>query len=150
MTDIKTPQLTERQKRFVNELDECGSQAEAARRAGYSERTAKEIASENLTKPNVKAALQAKRAERAANSEERRAYWVSHLESLAAGAERESDQLRAVEMLMRAEGWNEPEKTETTTYSGSFLADLDLDQDESPQIAVDPGPKSSENKGLAH
>jgi phage terminase small subunit len=45
--------LTERQERFCKEyiIDLNGTQA--AIRAGYSEKTAKEISSENLTKPNI-------------------------------------------------------------------------------------------------
>lgn len=50
--------LTPKQQRFVDEylIDLNGTQA--AIRAGYSEKTATEIASENLTKPNVIAAVQ--------------------------------------------------------------------------------------------
>lgn len=45
--------LTDKQERFCQEylIDLNGTQA--AIRAGYSENTAKEIASENLTKPNI-------------------------------------------------------------------------------------------------
>jgi len=50
-------QLTERQGRFVNEYVDCGNGAEAARRAGYSEYSAKEIASRELTKANIQAAI---------------------------------------------------------------------------------------------
>lgn len=46
--------LTEKQKRFADYYIESGNGAESAIRAGYSEKTAKEIASENLTKPNIK------------------------------------------------------------------------------------------------
>lgn len=45
--------LTPKQKKFADEYIECGNAAEAARRAGYSDAAAKEIGSENLTKPNV-------------------------------------------------------------------------------------------------
>ena len=50
--------LTPRQQRFVEEYlsDFCG--AAAARRAGYSETTAKEIAYEHLTKPHIRDAIQ--------------------------------------------------------------------------------------------
>lgn len=65
-------------------------------------------------------------------SEERRARWIAHLEHLAAGAEKESDQLRAVEQLFKAEGWSAPEKQEVTSFSGTFLADLDLEEDAEP------------------
>jgi len=46
--------LTEKQKRFADYYIELGNATEAAIRAGYSKKTAKEIASENLTKPNIK------------------------------------------------------------------------------------------------
>lgn len=46
--------LTEKQKKFADEylIDLNGTQA--AIRAGYSENTARQIASENLSKPNIK------------------------------------------------------------------------------------------------
>jgi len=57
--------LTAKQQRFVDEylIDLNGTQA--AIRAGYSEKTAKAIASENLTKPDVIAAVQSAQAARA-------------------------------------------------------------------------------------
>lgn len=51
--------LTEKQKRFVDEYLIDLNAAQAAIRAGYSEHTAKEIGCENLTKPNVAAAVKA-------------------------------------------------------------------------------------------
>lgn len=50
--------LTDKQKLFCQEYLIDLNGAQAAIRAGYSEKTAKEIASENLTKPNVSAYLQ--------------------------------------------------------------------------------------------
>lgn len=49
--------LTMKQQRFVDEFIVSGNAAEAARRAGYSERTARQIAAENLSKPDIKAAI---------------------------------------------------------------------------------------------
>jgi len=51
--------LTEKQKQFCHEYVIDFNGAQAAIRAGYSEDTAKEIASENLTKPNVNAYVKA-------------------------------------------------------------------------------------------
>lgn len=45
--------LTPKQKAFADEYLKCGNAAEAARNAGYSERTAAVIGNENLKKPNV-------------------------------------------------------------------------------------------------
>ena len=59
--------LTPKQQRFVEEYLIDLNATQAAIRAGYSENTAKEIGSENLTKPNIAKAIaeaQAKREER--------------------------------------------------------------------------------------
>jgi len=50
-------ELTPKQKRFVQEYAIDFNGAQAAIRAGYSEKSAREIASEMLTKPNIKAAV---------------------------------------------------------------------------------------------
>lgn len=47
--------LRPKQKKFADEYIICGNATEAAIKAGYSERTAVVIGSENLTKPNIKA-----------------------------------------------------------------------------------------------
>lgn len=47
---MKEIKLTEKQERFIDYYIETGNATEAARRAGYSEKTAKQIGSENLTK----------------------------------------------------------------------------------------------------
>lgn len=47
---MKKRKLTEKQKRFIDYYIETGNATEAARRAGYSEKTAKQIGNENLTK----------------------------------------------------------------------------------------------------
>lgn len=50
---MKKRRLTEKQRRFCDYYIETGNATEAALRAGYSEKTARFIAAENLTKPNV-------------------------------------------------------------------------------------------------
>ena len=52
--------LTPRQSKFVEQYALCGNAAEAARKAGYSAKTARVIGPENLSKPAVKAALAAR------------------------------------------------------------------------------------------
>lgn len=52
--------LTEKQKRFVDFFIETGNKTEAAKRAGYSEKTAASIGDENLRKPAIKAAIEAR------------------------------------------------------------------------------------------
>jgi phage terminase small subunit len=46
--------LTLKQNKFVKEYIKTGNGAQSAIKAGYSEKTAKNIASENLTKPYIK------------------------------------------------------------------------------------------------
>ncbi len=55
MSKDKKSELTGKQKRFCEEYIFDFNGSRAARAAGYSEDTAAEIASENLTKPNIKA-----------------------------------------------------------------------------------------------
>lgn len=55
--------LTPKQKAFADAYIETGNQTEAARRAGYSEKCAKQVASENMTKPDVSAYIKSRMAE---------------------------------------------------------------------------------------
>lgn len=48
-----TPKLTPKQKKFCEYYIQSGNAADAARKAGYSEKTANRIASENLSKPDI-------------------------------------------------------------------------------------------------
>lgn len=47
--------LTIKQQAFADYFIECGNATEAAIKAGYSKKTAKQIANENFTKPYLKA-----------------------------------------------------------------------------------------------
>lgn len=59
-----THKLTEKQTKFVDYYIETGGNAaEAARRAGYAEKTCRSIGQENLTKPDIKSAIDARLAE---------------------------------------------------------------------------------------
>ena len=56
--------LTRKQQIFVMEYLNCWNASEAARRAGYSEKTANSIGQENLTKPDIAAEIERLIAER--------------------------------------------------------------------------------------
>lgn len=47
--------LTPKQKAFADYYIECGNATEAAKKAGYSEKTARQIGTENLAKPSISA-----------------------------------------------------------------------------------------------
>lgn len=55
--------MTEKQKRFCDFYIETGNAKEVAIRAGYSEKTAKQIGQENLTKPDLRAYIDERLAE---------------------------------------------------------------------------------------
>jgi phage terminase small subunit len=61
--DIREKRLTKKQARFVKEFLKDMNGAAAARRAGYSEKTARTIANENLTKPDIRAAIESETAQ---------------------------------------------------------------------------------------
>ena len=61
--------LTIKQARFVDEYVVCGNAAAAARAAGYREKCARQVGFENLTKPYIQTALQARQQAHAARLE---------------------------------------------------------------------------------
>lgn len=71
--------LTARQKIFVDQYMVCRNGAEAARRAGYAERSARITASKLLTKGNIQAALWEKEADLARSTEISKATVVGEL-----------------------------------------------------------------------
>ena len=112
--------MNERQSRFVDHYIATANASEAARKAGYSERTARVIGQENLTKPAVKAAIKERlkemESERVATTQEA----LEHLTAVLRGEVqetivtpsgkkfvvpvRESDRLRAAENLLKVFG----------------------------------------------
>lgn len=72
--------LLPKQKAFVEHYAACGNATEAARRAGYSEGRARFVGCENLTKPNIQAALAAltekTASDRIATLIERQEFWT--------------------------------------------------------------------------
>lgn len=50
--------LTSKQKTFADEFLKCGNATEAAKRAGYSEQSARQMGTENLSKPSISSYIQ--------------------------------------------------------------------------------------------
>ena len=71
--------LTEKQKRFIDYYIETANATESAKRAGYSEKTAKNIGAENLTKLNffIQEKLQQLEDERIASANEVLQYFTA-------------------------------------------------------------------------
>lgn len=67
---VAEAQLRARQQAFVDAYVECLNAAEAARRAGYSARSARNIGWENLTKPDIRKEVDRRLAERRMSQDE--------------------------------------------------------------------------------
>jgi len=121
-----------RQQRFVEYYTETGNATRSAELAGYTHPNVQ--GPRLLVNVGVKASIEAIRANMSKESEDRRAKWVGQLEQLGRHSEKDSDRLRAIEQLFKAEGWVAPEKQEIVQFNGAFLADLDLDEEEVGEI----------------
>jgi phage terminase small subunit len=62
--------LSNKQRAFIEEYLTCWDATKSARNAGYSEKTARSIGCENLTKPYIKAAIEQRIAEKAMTADE--------------------------------------------------------------------------------
>lgn len=116
----KLPRLTKKQKDFAKAYLETGNGRQAALKAydTDSPNTAGALASENLTKPNIRAYLESK-AEKAAE----------FVYELAEGAENETVRLNASKDILDRSGFKVPEivppvSTNVTTYNVIFSAEV--------------------------
>lgn len=92
-------ELTSKQQKFCDEylVDLNGTQA--AIRAGYSEHTAKQIATENLSKPYLQEYLTGKKQEVQARTNITVDYVVNGIKDIAELGESETNRLRAFDLL---------------------------------------------------
>ena len=130
----KPKRLNVRQQKFVEAYVALGNATKAADIAGYKHPNVQ--AFRLLENISVKAEIEAIRANMSKDSEQRRVEWIDQLEQLGKLAEKDSDRLRAIEQLFKAEGWIAPEKQEIVQFNGSFLADLDLEEDEVVDLTI--------------
>lgn len=110
-----TKKLTLKQQRFVDEYIISGNATQAAIKAGYSKKTANRIATENLSKPVIKTAIDQRNAEIQSEKTMDMQEVMELLASIARGetteetvtnkgdvietATRNSDKLRALELI---------------------------------------------------
>jgi len=135
--------LNFRQERFVMEYVSTGNATRSAETAGYTHPNHQ--AFRLLLNNSVKAAITAKRNELMSDSEEKLASYVSQLEAESRDADQSGTRVRALELLIKVVGGFAPEKQEVTSYHGSFLADLDLDEADVDELLLE---TSKEIKGL--
>jgi phage terminase small subunit len=92
--------LTPKQAMFVKEYVKDLNAKQAAIRAGYSEKTAKEIGCENLTKPNVAEAVRLEMEKRTEAVEIEADFILKGIRDIAVnGEEQTKDRLKAYELL---------------------------------------------------
>jgi phage terminase small subunit len=121
-----------RQQKFVEYYTETGNATRSAELAGYTHPNVQ--GPRLLVNVGVKAAIEAIRTNMSKDSEDRRAEWIDQLEQLGKLADKDSDRLRAIEALFKAEGWLAAEKKEVVQFNGAFLADLDLEEPEIEEL----------------
>jgi len=127
--------LNFRQERFVMEYVATGNATRSAETAGYTHPNHQ--AFRLLLNNSVKAAITAKRNELMSDSEDKLASYVSQLEAESRDADQSGTRVRALELLIKVVGGFAPEKQEVTSYHGSFLADLDLDEADLDELLVE-------------
>ncbi|MFC2948547.1 terminase small subunit [Virgibacillus sediminis] len=115
--------LTEKQKRFCDYYIETGNAAEAARRAGYSTKTANRIATENLSKPVIQDYIKKRNreleSERTADMKEVREYWTAVMRN---NIEETKDRLKASEFIAKTNG----AFVDKVEHSGEVKSNVDL------------------------
>jgi phage terminase small subunit len=106
--------LNQRQQLFCDGLLTGMSQAEAYRRAGYSQTRAETEAAKLVRHPVISRYLATERQKTAASSRMDRTAVVDFLCRVVQGeTQADGNQLRAVELLNRICGWSEPEKVDS-------------------------------------
>ena len=128
-TQTKELRLTLRQERFVLEYIATGNATEAARLAGYANpnmHSARMMVNDRIVK-----AIETRRSVVVEDLEGKIARYVAALEREAEdGGNNESSRIRSLELLLKVAGGFAPTEQVHTTFSGGFLADIDLEEPE--------------------
>lgn len=125
--------LTLRQERFVLEYIATGNATEAARLAGYANpnmHSARMIANDRIA-----AEIEARRSVVVEDLEAKVARYVAALEKEAEDTgNNESSRIRSLELLLKVAGGFAPQEQVISTFSGGFLADIDLTEPDDLEI----------------
>lgn len=137
-----TKKLTLKQQRFVDEYIISGNATQAAIKAGYSKKTANRIATENLSKPVIKTAIDKRNAEIQSEKTMDMQEVMELLASIARGetteetvtnkgdvietATRNSDKLKALELIGKRFGaWTDKKEISGTLDIEIGMGDYD-------------------------
>ncbi len=121
--------LTEKQKIFCIKYLEYNNATRAAKEAGYSQKTAYSIGSENLNKPEIKEYIESKQGKWEELAEISPLRQLKLLIDIAyhKKKERTTDRLKALEIINKMLGFNDPDKlhiTKTSDLSGLTTEEL--------------------------
>lgn len=154
--------LTDKQRRFVDEYLVDLNATQAAIRSGYSERTARSVGSENLTKPDVAALIREKQAKVAEKAEWSAADRLAALKRISDASEKEDPRVAvsAIAEANKMQGSHAPaqhrlaganggpiQTVDVTKLKGMSNEELDLLERALVQIGIvdgDPGREGSE------
>ncbi len=109
----KEPKLTPKQSAFVDAYCSNGGNAtQACITAGYSVKTAQEMGAQNLSKLIIKNAIQLRQKPISEKFKVTREYLVEKLNNVIMDDVKDSVYIKAIEVLAKMTGLNEPEKIE--------------------------------------
>lgn len=109
--------ITQKQSRFISEYLVCGNASEAARRAGYRAKSARQMASENLSKPAILEEMRRRQNQISADFQIKREDVVRGLlEAIAMGREQQNPavMIGGCVQLAKLCGFFEPERVGVT------------------------------------
>ena len=107
------PKLTPKQSAFVDAYcSNGGNGKQACIDAGYSSKVAHVQSNENLNKPNVQKAIQLRQKPIAEKFKVTREYLVEKLNNVIMDDVKDSVYIKAIEVLAKMTGLNEPQKIE--------------------------------------
>lgn len=123
-------ELTDKQKRFCEEylVDMNGTQA--AIRAGYSEKTANVIASENLTKPYINEYIKKMQEEARDRNKITVDFVINGIKDIALLGEHENNRLKAYDLLAKHVGAYEVDNTQKKTDSVVRIERIIIDKED--------------------
>jgi phage terminase small subunit len=102
--------MNARQQRFVAEyLIDCNA-TQAAIRAGYSAKNARQVGSENLTKLDIQSAIKEAQEKLNSNAGFTRERALEILADIALNGERDNNRIAAITQAGRMSGWETPQE----------------------------------------
>ena len=135
--------LTVKQELFIREYLIDGNGARSARSAGYSEKTARQIATENLSKPDIQAAIATKQQETAVKLELRKEHvLLAHMEaiSLARAQGQPMAMISGLREVGKLMGFYSPEVVEVSVSSeNAMMAKFQAMSDDELMAIIDDG-----------